>query len=151
MFCFSYTRPEHAKLTYSCADPESLARGGPTFFYKGKDDPNSANSVPPSVRQRNAIIGPPAKRHLNGVSLAGRWWPNIECWLGSFVIYLLKTLFYRRNLLYQVCTCDWVLLCWTRIFFADQFSLLKGISIENPVLRLRLKNPSISINSLCYR
>ena len=32
------------------------------------------------------IIGPPAKRHLNGVSLAGRWWPSIECWPGSFVI-----------------------------------------------------------------
>ena len=32
------------------------------------------------------IIGPPAKHHLNGVSLACRWWPNIECWLGSFVI-----------------------------------------------------------------
>ena len=26
-------------------------------------------------------------RDLNGVSLAGRWWPNIECWLGSFVIF----------------------------------------------------------------
>ena len=23
---------------------------------------------------------------LNAVSLAGRWWPNIVCWLGSFVI-----------------------------------------------------------------
>ena len=34
-----------------------------------------------------AIIGPPANRHLNGVSLAGRWWPNNECWLGSFVIF----------------------------------------------------------------
>ena len=33
-----------------------------------------------------AIIGPPAKRHLNGVSLAGQCWPNIECWLGSFVL-----------------------------------------------------------------
>ena len=31
-----------------------------------------------------AIIGPPVKRHLNGVSLAGPWWPNIECWFGSF-------------------------------------------------------------------
>ena len=30
-----------------------------------------------------AIIGLPAKRHLNGVSLTGmgRWWPNIESWL----------------------------------------------------------------------
>ena len=34
-----------------------------------------------------AIISPSAKRHLNGVSLAGRWWPNIECWLESFVIF----------------------------------------------------------------
>ena len=25
---------------------------------------------------KQAIIGPPAKRHLNGVSLACRWWPN---------------------------------------------------------------------------
>ena len=31
--------------------------------------------------------GPPAKRHLNGVSLAGQLWPNIECWFGSFVIF----------------------------------------------------------------
>ena len=36
---------------------------------------------------KRAIIGPPAKRHLNGVSLACRWWPNIECWLGSFKIF----------------------------------------------------------------
>ena len=28
-----------------------------------------------------------ASGHLNGVSLAGRWWPNIERWLGSFVIF----------------------------------------------------------------
>ena len=32
------------------------------------------------------IIGPAAERHLNGVSLAGRWWPNIESLLGSCVI-----------------------------------------------------------------
>ena len=33
-----------------------------------------------------AIIGPPAKRHLNGVSLTGRWWPNTEYWRVSFVV-----------------------------------------------------------------
>ena len=28
------------------------------------------------------------KRHaIYGVSLADRWWPDIECWLGSFVIF----------------------------------------------------------------
>ena len=36
---------------------------------------------------KRAIIGPPAKRHLNGVSLAGPWFPNIECWFCSFVIF----------------------------------------------------------------
>ena len=30
---------------------------------------------------KRAIIGPPAKRHLNGISLVCGWWPNIECWL----------------------------------------------------------------------
>ena len=34
-----------------------------------------------------AIIGPPAKRHKNGVSLACWCWPKIECWVGSFVIF----------------------------------------------------------------
>ena len=33
------------------------------------------------------IISPPAKRHLNGVSLACRWWPNIECWLENSVTF----------------------------------------------------------------
>ena len=34
-----------------------------------------------------AIIGPSAKHHLNDISLACRCWPNIEWWLGSFVIF----------------------------------------------------------------
>ena len=40
-----------------------------------------------SMRGGRAIISPPAKRHLNGVSLACLWWPNTECWLGSFVFF----------------------------------------------------------------
>ena len=56
------------------------------FFGDGIEDPNTALNGPSSARQRNAIfIGPPAKRH--GVSLAGRWWQNIKCWLGRFVIF----------------------------------------------------------------
>ena len=35
---------------------------------------------------KRPTIGPPAKHHLNSVSLAGRWWPNIECRHGSFVV-----------------------------------------------------------------
>ena len=36
---------------------------------------------------KRAFIGTPPKRHLIGASLAGRVWPNIEYWLGSFVIF----------------------------------------------------------------
>ena len=61
----------------SCADPESFDRGGgptrTTFFS--------------SFFIRWAIIGTPAKRHLDGVSLVYRSLPTIECWLGSFVIF----------------------------------------------------------------
>ena len=34
------------------------------------------------------LYRPAAKRHRNGISLDGRCRPNIECWLGSFVIFL---------------------------------------------------------------
>ena len=64
----SYRRTNHA-----CEDPGSFVRGGPTlttFFFILREDPNTT---------------PPAKRHLNGVSLAYRGWPYIECWLRSFV------------------------------------------------------------------
>ena len=50
---------------------------------------------------KGAMIGPPAKRHLNGVSLACRCWPNSDscffrCWpnidsrFGSFESYSAK-------------------------------------------------------------
>ena len=56
------------------ADPESFFRGGPTlnsFFLvdEGREESNTTH-------YKRAIIGPPAKR----------WYPNIECWLGSFVV-----------------------------------------------------------------
>ena len=35
---------------------------------------------------KRALFGLPAKRHLNGVSLACRFLPKIESWLGSFTI-----------------------------------------------------------------
>ena len=77
----------------SCADPESFVRGGPifkcfflcvfcfcfVFSWYGE--------VGSKFHYHRAIIGPPAKCHLNGVLLGCRWWPNIECWLGSFVIF----------------------------------------------------------------
>ena len=44
-----------------------------------RDDLNTTKCGPLSARQQNAIE--------NGVLLADWWWPNIECWLGSFVIF----------------------------------------------------------------
>ena len=52
------------------------------------------------IQKKRAIIGPPAKRHLNGVSLAGRWWPNMEFWLCSFVIFRGSTPVLIRNPLF---------------------------------------------------
>ena len=37
--------------------------------------------IPVSIKKQ-ATIGPPAIRHSNGVSLAGRLWPDVFCWLG---------------------------------------------------------------------
>ena len=53
------------------------------FFDEGRMDQNTTISR----KSWRAIIGTPAKHHLNGLSLGGRWWPYIECWLGSFVIF----------------------------------------------------------------
>ena len=72
----------------ACADPESFVRWGPNsdnikllFFFScwGKGDQNAT--------KKRAVISQPVKRHCYGISLAGRWWPNIECWLCSFVIF----------------------------------------------------------------
>ena len=48
---------------------------------EGREDPNT------TIHYKRAIIGPPAKRHLNDVSLADRCLPNSEYWLGRFVIF----------------------------------------------------------------
>ena len=40
---------------------------------------------PPASKLSWAIIGQPAKRHLNGVSLVGRQWPAEKCLLGRYI------------------------------------------------------------------
>ena len=47
------------------------------FFYfdEGRKDQNTTISGLSSTRQRNTI------------SMACRWWPNIKCWLSSFLIF----------------------------------------------------------------
>ena len=38
-------------------------------------------SIPAST-QRRAINSPPTIGHCDGISLAGRWWPDVVCFLG---------------------------------------------------------------------
>ena len=69
------------------ADPESVVKGGPTamgflfVFFSLWGEGGS------KYHYKRAIIGLPAKHHLNGISLACPWWPKFEFWLGSFVIF----------------------------------------------------------------
>ena len=83
---FRWTTKTLIRLSWCLAytNPESLSGGGSNcdrFFFSWWDEGGS------KYHYKWAIIGPPAKRHLNGVSLVCWWWPNIECWLGSFVIF----------------------------------------------------------------
>ena len=71
------SRASNFLVLWPCTDPKSFVRWGPTlttFF-----------SLMREYHYLRAIIGPPAKRHLNGVPLAGRC-PNMECWIDSCVI-----------------------------------------------------------------
>ena len=65
-------------------------KGGPSlttlFFFFGGGGGGGGVERGSECHLKLAIIGPPAKRHSNGVSLACRLRPTPECWLGSFVI-----------------------------------------------------------------
>ena len=90
LFCNHVTEKERAGfftfivflLSCSCkchAGIQKVLLESSNFFSdKGKEDPNSTKSGPSSARQRNAIYGFP---------LSGQLLPDIECWLGSFVIF----------------------------------------------------------------
>ena len=58
------------------------------------------NSGPDPLKNHKAtkpaFIGPPAKRHLNGVSLAGRWWPIYS---GIWILYPLIIFFKKKNVI----------------------------------------------------
>ena len=54
------------------------------FFFFFLVDEEREDPIP---QYKRSIIGPPAKHHLNGVSLACWWWLNIKCWLDSFQIF----------------------------------------------------------------
>ena len=79
-----------------CVDPESLVRGGSKFnVFNGFFLYILMRGL--KYHRKRAIISPPAKRHL-----AGRWWHNIECWLGSFVIFLwIRTSIAKKPYIFQ--------------------------------------------------
>ena len=64
----------HLSVTTTCADPENFVREGLTltmFFFSLMREELSKKHY------WRALFGPPAKRHLNGVSLACRLWPKM--------------------------------------------------------------------------
>ena len=65
-----YEPAHEITMLIACADPDSLVRGGPKqttlFLVDGMERGSKCHFW--------AIIGPPAKPHLKGVSMAGRWW-----------------------------------------------------------------------------
>ena len=86
-FClarFGYKLLKVISWHITSTDPESLVRGDPTQLWQTLFlDEGERILLPLKVDHH----WPPAKGHLNGVSLAGRWWPTVEHWLGSFVIF----------------------------------------------------------------
>ena len=61
-------------VLFTCAGSESFVRGGPTLTTLFLFDEGREWS---KYHYKRAIIGPPAKHHINGVLLAFRWWTNI--------------------------------------------------------------------------
>ena len=98
----------HQNIT--CADPEGDWGWGPNPLGKSQ-------SFPASI-QCWATIDPPGKRHWNGVSLAGRWWPAI------YISLLLKELKHRK-----------MGPPLTRFFFDPHMQQLQGHSCEKTYLR----------------
>ena len=70
----------------SCTGPKRFASGGTastTFFTQVDKKREDSNYL---YHYKRAIIDLPVKHHLIGVPLACQCWPNIECWLDSFVV-----------------------------------------------------------------
>ena len=84
ILCFNSATPP-----YSCADPESFARGGPTLtcFFFVFFLMRHRIQIPQYVCQQWPASKTLFKWRLNGFLLACRGWPNMECWLGNLVLF----------------------------------------------------------------
>ena len=79
----THTESKNLHMGTSCADPEGRTGGQDppekSQIYRVSYQYWTGSPVKPQSYQASiqwwATIGPPEKRHLNGVSLAGRWWP----------------------------------------------------------------------------
>ena len=86
-------RVSYSTLIYSLVDSQTHARIQKTLAEGSNSTLTTLFLVDEGRGERNQIslkadiIGPPAKRHLNGIWLADRSWSNIKCWLGSVVIF----------------------------------------------------------------
>ena len=72
----------HKAITFS-----SVMRGSRKLCQRGSNSDNVFFFFLMRGKRIQISLQAGHHRRLNGVSLAGRWWPNIECWLCSFVIF----------------------------------------------------------------
>ena len=97
--------------------------------------PLKSQSYQSSIQCR-AIIGPPAKRHLNGVSLAGHWWPvNSGIWILPPLIKLKTKNKKKRQ-------------SWTP---SDETSWIRSCLFSCPMMSIIISFLSISMMSVIQR
>ena len=82
LFVNNYYVVTHARIQIVLSEGVQLSNFENVFFFFFRGERGSKQ-----IHFERAKIDPPAKRHLNGVLLAGRKWPKTECWLGSLVIF----------------------------------------------------------------
>ena len=132
---------------YSCADPEGGGGSGPPpgkvqkymvslklFLAILARTPLKSQSYQSSI-QCSVLIGPPAKRHLNGVSLAGHWWPvNSGIWILPRLIKLKKNNKKRQS--------------WTP---SESTSWIRACLFSCPMMGIIISFLSISMMSVIQR
>ena len=79
-FCERGFNIDNGFLFACCLFFQLMREGGSKYHSK------RVISVPQAKRHLRPSSSPPAKRHLNGVSLVGRWWPNID-WMLAWLLW----------------------------------------------------------------
>ena len=87
---WSYCSLEDASAEQITARIQKVFSRGVKLFFLGGGEGGLMSGIQIQLKLGHHLPPPPppppptpVKRHLSGVSLVCRWWPNIECWLGK--------------------------------------------------------------------